>query len=236
MKMTKYEFLGDLSRLLSQLPEEERDEAIKFYEDYFNEAGKENEQKVMEELGTPQEVAKKILQENDSEEEIPVGEAKKEEGTGVNPYKDIQTEKDSDIHYDKERKRKWYQDWDTNKILLAILICIFAVPILGGLLIGGLGVVFGIIVGIFALGIGVLASGFAGVVTGISMFIAGLAAIPASGGAGLVFAGVGLILVSVFVLVFIFGIWFSFQLIPAMVRGCIRIVRNIFSPRKRIIE
>ncbi len=236
MKMTKYEFLGDLSRLLSQLPEEERDEAIKFYEDYFNEAGKENEQKVMEELGTPQEVAKKILQENVSEEEIPVGEAKGEEDTAVNPYMDIQTEKESDTHHDRERKRKWYQDWDTNKILLAILICIFVVPIFGGLLIGGLGGAFGIIVGIFAFGIGVLALGFAGVVTGISMFIAGLAAIPASGGAGLVFAGLGLLLVSICVLIFILGIWLSFQLIPAMIRGCIRIVRNIFSPRKRIIE
>ena len=37
--MTKYEFLGDLSRLLADLPEEERKQALHYYEDYFADAG-----------------------------------------------------------------------------------------------------------------------------------------------------------------------------------------------------
>lgn len=127
VKMTKYEFLGDLSRLLSQLSDEERDEAIKFYEDYFDEAGKEKEAEVIEELGSPQEVARKILQEN--EEEIPVSEAKREEGKEVEPYIHIQTKKESD--YDSEsgnRKENRWKDWDRNKILLIILLLIIQFP------------------------------------------------------------------------------------------------------------
>lgn len=235
VKMTKYEFLGDLSRLLSQLPAEERDEAIKFYEDYFNEAGKDKEEKVLEELGTPEEVAKKILQEN-AEEEIPVSEAKKEEGKEVEPYIDIQTKKESDFDSGQERKRKWYQEWNANKIILAVLIGIIVIPPVGGILLGGVCGLFGIIVAIFAVGITVLALGFAGVLTGMSMFVGGLASIPAGAGTGLVLAGLGLLLAGLCILVLILGAWLSFQIIPAVIRGCIRIIRNAFSPRKKIIE
>ena len=52
--MTKYEFLGDLSRLLKDLPEEERKQALHYYEDYFADAGEDNEQEVLNELGSPE--------------------------------------------------------------------------------------------------------------------------------------------------------------------------------------
>ena len=43
--MTKFEFLGDLSRLIADLPQEEVDQAMEYYEDYFADAGPEKEQK-----------------------------------------------------------------------------------------------------------------------------------------------------------------------------------------------
>ena len=52
--MNKKLFLDELHRLLSDLPPEERNQAIKYYEDYFDDAGAENEQQVIDELGTPQ--------------------------------------------------------------------------------------------------------------------------------------------------------------------------------------
>lgn len=58
--MTKYEFLGDLSRLLADLPEEERKQALHYYEDYFADAGEDNEQAVLTELGSPVEIAEQI--------------------------------------------------------------------------------------------------------------------------------------------------------------------------------
>lgn len=58
--MTKYEFLGDLSRLLSDLSEEERNEALQYYEDYFADAGREQEQAIIQELESPEKVAAKI--------------------------------------------------------------------------------------------------------------------------------------------------------------------------------
>ena len=59
--MTKFEFLGDLSRMISILPEEERDSAMEYYEDYFADAGPENEAQIIDEFGSPELVARQIL-------------------------------------------------------------------------------------------------------------------------------------------------------------------------------
>lgn len=54
------EFLAELERLLADLPEEERQAAIQYYEDYLQDAGEENEQEVIRELGAPEKVAATI--------------------------------------------------------------------------------------------------------------------------------------------------------------------------------
>lgn len=56
--MTREEFIQRLGQALTaQVTEEERAEAIRFYEEYFSEAGPEQEQAVLEELGSPEKVA-----------------------------------------------------------------------------------------------------------------------------------------------------------------------------------
>jgi len=61
--MTKTEFMRQISKELSILPEEERISALKYYEEYFDEAGAENEQSVISELESPKAVAESILEE-----------------------------------------------------------------------------------------------------------------------------------------------------------------------------
>lgn len=58
--MNRKQFMEELSQLLIGISEEERVEALQYYEDYFDDAGAENEQQVIEELGTPQKVASTI--------------------------------------------------------------------------------------------------------------------------------------------------------------------------------
>ncbi len=58
--MTKIEFLDKLDLLLSDLPDEERMNAVWYYEDYFAEAGEVNEEAVLAELGSPEIVAQGI--------------------------------------------------------------------------------------------------------------------------------------------------------------------------------
>lgn len=59
--MTKLEFIAALQAKLHMLSKEEREDAVQFYEEYFDEAGPENEQAVIDELGSPDAVAEKIL-------------------------------------------------------------------------------------------------------------------------------------------------------------------------------
>ena len=58
--MTKQEFMYRLAQQLLSLPPEERVCALTFYEEYFADAGEENVQQVIQELGSPEEVARTI--------------------------------------------------------------------------------------------------------------------------------------------------------------------------------
>lgn len=73
--MMKNEFLTRLKELLNDLPQEEREEAVRYYEDYFEDAGPLEEARVLKELVSPEDVAEKIRagyigREKNCEEEI----------------------------------------------------------------------------------------------------------------------------------------------------------------------
>lgn len=55
--MKKETFLKELEYLLQDIPDEDKEEALSYYRDYLEEAGSENEDKVMEEFGSPERVA-----------------------------------------------------------------------------------------------------------------------------------------------------------------------------------
>ena len=95
--MSVEKFLDKLKFLLSDLPEEEREEAIDFYRCYFEDAGEENEEAVIEELGSPERVAYMIregLKEKEDEGEYTE--------TGYRTYEDISAPATRNAH--KEEK------------------------------------------------------------------------------------------------------------------------------------
>jgi len=48
--MNREEFMAKLKALLGDIPAEEREEALQYYEDYFDDAGADNEAEVIREL------------------------------------------------------------------------------------------------------------------------------------------------------------------------------------------
>ena len=58
--MNRYEFMEQLEMLLADITPNERKEALQFYNDYFDDAGAENEQDVIKALGSPAKVASTI--------------------------------------------------------------------------------------------------------------------------------------------------------------------------------
>ena len=68
--MNRVQFMEQLKKLLSDISEEERQEALDYYESYFDDAGEDQEANVIRELGSPGKVAaiiKADLQENGSD-------------------------------------------------------------------------------------------------------------------------------------------------------------------------
>lgn len=60
--MNKQAYLAQLKELLAPLPEQERQDALNYYEEYFDVAGPEAEDATAAELGSPAEAARKILE------------------------------------------------------------------------------------------------------------------------------------------------------------------------------
>lgn len=59
--MNKDAYMECLKKKLKRLPKEDYDIAIEYFEEYFAEAGKENEQQAINDLGTPETAANQIL-------------------------------------------------------------------------------------------------------------------------------------------------------------------------------
>ena len=55
--MNRAQFMEQLEKLLSDISEEERQEALDYYESYFDDAGEDQEANVIRELGSPGKVA-----------------------------------------------------------------------------------------------------------------------------------------------------------------------------------
>ena len=55
--MDRAQFMQELEKLLADISETERQDALDFYNSYFDDAGAENEASVLRELGSPKKVA-----------------------------------------------------------------------------------------------------------------------------------------------------------------------------------
>lgn len=61
--MNRQEYMEELKKKLSKLPKDDFDKAIDYFEEYFEDAGKENELQAIEDLGNPKEAADQIVRE-----------------------------------------------------------------------------------------------------------------------------------------------------------------------------
>lgn len=74
--MNREDYIRRLRRYLAALPEEEIEEAVNYVDEYFTEAGDENFEQALNDLGTPQKFAAQIradyaIKQNDQKNEIP---------------------------------------------------------------------------------------------------------------------------------------------------------------------
>lgn len=234
--MNRVEFMQQLERLLSDVSESDRLDALAYYSDYFDEAGVENEAQVIRELGSPEKVATIIKTDLNpfGNVEAEYTEHGYENGREANYINTPATQEASS----KEKKKREFP------LALIIILVVFASPILVGIgggalgvILGVLGAIFGIIVSVivtvFAVAIALLACGIACVVVGVVLIVVGLMRAVISSVEGLVLVGVGGITFALGVLFTILFVWCAFKWLPALFRWTIDLIQRLFSRRER---
>ena len=235
--MNRVEFMQQLERLLSDVSESDRLDALAYYNDYFDEAGIENEAQVIRELGSPEKVAATIKMDLNSSGNTAAEytEHGYEDGREAN---NINTPATRDVSTQEQKKKRDFP------LALIIILVIFASPLLVGvgggalgLILGVLGAIFGIIVAaivtVFAVAIALFACAIACVVAGAALIVVGLIRAVTSGVEGLVLIGVGGITFALGVLFTILFVWCAFKWLPALFRWTIDLIQRLFSRRER---
>lgn len=225
--MNREGFLEGLARLLADIPENERQEALEFYNNYFDDAGPENEARVIEELGgTPERAAASIRAEfqSDRPQRQPNYGEYTERG-----YRDTRiphTDQMPRPVFTQKKKEKDTNNNKTVKIILIALILIVTSGLWSGLLGGVISLVFGLLGGILSLLLGIVAGVFALLVSGIALTVAGIAKCMISPALGLLMSGLGMMLLSVGIILLIFAIWMGSKLLPWAMQWSYDILRR----------
>lgn len=223
--MSRQEFMTQLESLLMGISEEERNEALNYYENYFEDAGQENEAQVIEELGSPEKIAVQIKADLKGDN-TDCGEFT-EYGYTDERYEEKESPACRDAAKDTaERSTPGTSRW--MKVLLVVLILIVAVPSVVPILVTVAAVLLGLLcatIGLFAgLVIGALAVTFAGMVIVLVGIMKLLAITPSA----LLTVGMGLLIVVLGLIATAVTVKLCLIIYPAIFRGIVAICRKPF--------
>lgn len=213
--MNRREFMRQLEELLSDIPVMERRDALNYYENYFEDAGVENEEDIIRELESPQKVAITIK--------------KDLYGENYNAYMYMnQAEKDKGTWKDKDKGK----DNITRNVLIGVLLVVtfpIWIGLIGGLfgiVVGALGVIFGLAVALVAIVGAFLIAGVVLTFVGVVKIFVGFPAV------GLVVLSAGLLFLAGFMLGMLAVVWVVGTFIPWAVNGIIHLCKTVFKKRR----
>lgn len=257
--MSRWEFMRQLEELLFDISPSEREEALQYYNDYFNDAGRENEQEVIKALGSPEQVAK-IVREG-LNEAAGTGEFTENGFTSGNTgnlngivKRPENTQKtgndtqggnaqsagsngrmqDADSREPQKRTEKGKQKdkMPTWAIVLIVIGCIFLSPVILGFAGSALVAIAGVIAAVIALVFGIGAATIALYVTAILLIISGFGVIFTSPliAAGLI--GAGLICGALGILFMMLTVLLAGICIPGICKGIAYIFGKLFGKKE----
>ncbi|MDD7219999.1 MAG: hypothetical protein PUI16_08495 [Clostridia bacterium] len=213
--MDRAQFMEQLKKLLSDISEAERNEALDYYESYFDDAGPENEADVIRELGSPGKVAaiiKADLKENNEDyaqyTEYGYEDTRtKEEGQMPDKYTDHTRQ-----GYHAKKKR------NNATIILILILLVFISPFIKGAVGGILGVIITIallpFLILFALGAGTIVL----IIAGVGFFIGGIGLCFTLVPAGMLTIGIGCLFIALALIFAVFLVWLASAVVPKILR------------------
>lgn len=248
--MNKNEYLDRLSKLLADISYEEHEEALSYYREYIEDAGVENEQRVIEELGSPEHLAQEIREglfkkgEPSKRQGEPINAPEVSTNDGNGAYSNTEHynnyEHDNSNHYNNyNHAPNAKQEKNKATTILIILALVLTSPIWFSLACTAISTVFAFIVGIIAATIGIGIAGFVCLIAGIALIISGISAFlsitvfSVSGpltGAALI--GAGFIVLALGILFIVLSVWLCGWALPALVRFIRQTISRISCKKK----
>lgn len=232
--MNRKEFIEKLSFLLQDISDEERHEALDFYENYFDEAGIENEQKVILELKSPERVAAitKDGLKGQFEERIYAGN----QGFSNDDY-----EMNYEITEPKSQEKKenkifdrWKQMDSQDRLILVIIGIVLCIPItfsIFGIVGGVFGIGFSAVVAILCVIFGLWIVTFIFHLLAVILMVIGGITLFIHPGAGMIYLGAGCILIGLGTTFGKLASWFFKDCIPHVVDTVSNALHKIFHSR-----
>ena len=236
--MNRIEFMHILEQLLADLPENERSEAVQYYNDYLDDAGVENEQEVLEALGTPQALAASI-REGLHEEKKNDGvfsergffrdaDAHMEKPPAAYTQKPQDKQQSSDSRSNQYDRKKKKDGRNTGLLILTIICAVFAAPILIPLAIAFLAVVFSLAATAVIIAATFMIAGIVCIVAGLAALVVAIAKFAVVPAGAMVAAGICLMVIGIGILLVLLMGWILVRLIPAVCRGCVHLISRLF--------
>lgn len=233
--MSREEFMRQLEALLTDVSEEEKQEALSYYRSYFEDAGVENEERILKELESPQKVAATIKADLGMEDNSETGEYT-EHGFEDSRFEDSQEIELRDKEPQQKESRSTYDGNQTLKIILIIAIAIVTSPIWLGLAGAVLGAIGGILGGIFGLAVALVCIAGSFYICGGVLFGVGIGQMAAGSLAvGFALTGAGLLVLAAAILSTVFCVWICGRLVPWLCNMIGRLWRRIFSRKERAV-
>jgi uncharacterized membrane protein len=244
--MSKDDFMKKLEYLLSDIPEEDKADAIEYYRDYLEEAGTENEEQVIHDFGSPERIASIIRSEISGN--LDEGGGFTDKGYEDERFKDpnyqmanrydlpeIQEQQDDEKESSQDRQYSEGKSSSSNRIAKMILwgiLIIAASPLIlgiGGGFMGLLGGLFGVLVAIIV-GLGALTLAF--LVSGFAVLLAGFISIAVHPLAGLLVMGIGVVVLGFGLLGLAACVSFYGRFLPFLFRGTVNFIQSILNRRR----
>lgn len=209
--MNAYEYLQALRAALAVLPDDEINSAMRYYEDYFLDAGDENAAQVIEQLGPPEQVAEAILRDY-------TGVARRR----PERFEEEKAQTVDGVPLGRDGKpltrKKGINPWMLACIvLLALIFGPVAITVIGAIILAAVGLIVGVAACVVAVPAATLIGGGA-----LVLFSFLLWATPASAlatlGAGLAVGAIGLLLV-------LLVIKLCILFVPPIIRGLVALIR-----------
>ena len=224
--MDRLEFMKELEALLSDISQSEREEALQYYNDYLNDAGVENEQEVLDSLGTPQALAR-VIKEGLSDG----GERGEFTETGYKNEALGEELKNEIARKEKTEKEKSEAGAGINSgrqlspgmIVLIVILCIVAFPAVAGIAAGVIGTGVGILGGILGILAGIAAAGAVLLAAAVILLVYGIWTLVTTPLAGICFVGLGILLAGLSLFFIWLTVWICAKAIPWLIRGIVKI-------------